>query len=221
MSIDVARLVTMNTRLLKDLPLEEVLRVHPILNAQAFPYVCVRKVKAIKARPINTILDKSDQTQSVWDKLLLATLEGQQTLKRDSFVCWGVNDDVWQQTGKKLHDKYMPTETDVDGWTTYVPKPGDDAIMNAHQVTAEHQLGPAGGFSIINPWWGDDRRVPRQMLEAAGIDPVSCGLNDGEQVKLYLHFGVEGDWVLQNLKDKVDTYRCARSFFDATYEVEK
>lgn len=217
MPIDVSRLVTMNTVLLKELSLEDVFTVHPLLNAQGFPYVQARKVRPIKARPINTILDKSPQTQSVWEKLLLATLEGQQSLKRDSFICWGVNDDVWQQTHKKLHDKYAPTETDVDGWTTYVPKPGDDAVMNAHEVV--EGVGPHGGFSIINPWWGDERLVPREVLEVAGIDPAQCGLKDGEAVKLYLHYGVIHDMVLQNRKDGADTYRVARSFFDATYEL--
>lgn len=217
MPIDVSRLVTMNTALLKELTLEDVLSVHPLLNAQAFHYVQARKVKPIKARPINTILDKSPQTQSVWEKLLLATLEGQQSLKRDSFICWGVNDDVWQQTQKKLHDKYAPTETDVDGWTTYMPKPSDDAVMNAFEVVG--QYGPCGGFSIINPWWGDERLVPREVLVSAGIDPVQCGLKDGDMVKLHLHYGVVQDMVLQNRKDNTDTYRVARAFFDATYEL--
>lgn len=217
MSIEVGRLVTMNPLLLKECSLDDVLAVHPLLNAQAFSYVPVRKVKPIKARPINTILDKSPQTQSVWDKMLLSTLEGQQVLKRDSFVCWGVNEDVWQQTGKKLHDKYRPVETDVDGWTTYVPKEGEDSVMNGCQVLGNH--GPFGGFSIINPWWGDERLVPIDVLAQCGIDPVLCGLKVSDPVKLYLHYGVEGDWVLQNRKDNTDTYRVARAFFDATYEV--
>jgi hypothetical protein len=221
MAIDVSRIVTMNPVLLKDLPLEEVLAVHPLLDAQAFPYGQARKVKPIKARPLNTILDKSQP--SVWDKMLLATLEGSQALKRDAFVCWGVNNDVWQQTHKKLHDKYAPTETDVDGWTTFVPKEGDDSVMNAYQVMENgfgSVFGQHGGFSIINPWWGDERLCPREILEAAGIINLErCGLKDGDMVKLYLHYGVQGDWVLQNRKDPQDTYRVAQSFFEATYEV--
>jgi hypothetical protein len=147
----------------------------------------------------NTILDKSEQTQAIWEKMLLATLEGTQSLKRDSFVCWGVNNDVWQQKADKLHDKYTPTEIDEDGWVTFVPKDTDDAVMNAFLVPAS-MCAPAGGFSITNPWWGDER-----MIKSA---------------KTYLHYGVAGDCVLQNVKDAQDTYRIAKSFFDATYEWE-
>jgi hypothetical protein len=217
-----AKVVTMNTTLLKQLPLDDVLAVHPLLNAQAFQYGKARKVKPIKVRPINTILDTSEQSQSIWEKMLLATLEGAQSLKRDAMICWGVNNDVWQQTAKKLHDKYAPTEIDADGWVTFVPKPGDDAIMNAFQViedTPFTRCGPAGGFAIINPWWGDERLIPVGIFEVAGIDPAACGLKPGEMVKAYLHFGVSGDWVLQNQKDSTDTYRIAKGFFDATYEV--
>jgi len=223
----VAKLATMNPKLLRELSLEEVLSFHPLLDAQSFDYGKARKVKPIKARPINTILDKGEQSQSVWEKLLLATLEGSQPLKRGSVICWGVNDDVWQQTVKKLHDKYQPTEMDEDGWVTYVPKDTEDAVMNAHEVIASggplsaSSLGPRGGFSIINPWWGDERVVSASVLAEKGIDPERCGLKSGDQVKLYLHYGVAGDWVLQNQKDPIDVYRIARSFFEATYEVEQ
>lgn len=210
----------MNPTLLKELSLDEAIQFHPLLNAQAFSYNLGRKVKPIKARPINTILDKADSKNSVWEKLLLATLEGQESLRRDSFICWGVNNDVWQQKADKLHSKYTPTEVDADGWVTFVPKEGDDAVMNVHQVTAaSHTLGPCGGFSVINPWWGDERVVPKSVLDAAGIDPAVCGLKmEGPSVKLYLHYGVDGDYVLRNRKDLVDTYRVAKGFYEATYE---
>jgi len=203
------------------LALEEVLQFHPLLNAQNFPFGVGRKVKPIKARPINTILDKDDGEFSVWEKLLLATLEGQESLRRNAFICWGCNNDVWQQTHKKLHEKYTPTEVDKDGWTTYEPKEGDDALMNAYEVmSGNHALGSEGGFSIINPWWGDERLVPMSILAEAGVDPEACGLKPGEHVKLYLHYGVAGDMVLQKQNDNVDTYRVARAFYDATYENE-
>jgi hypothetical protein len=219
MPINIARIATGNVPLLKDLSLEEVLEIHPLLNAQGFDYGQARKVKPIKARPINTILDKSEGQNSVFEKMLLATLEGTETLKRGSFICWGVNDDVWQQTGKKLHDKYIPTEMDEDGWVTYVPKEGENAVENAYQVAnAKHALGPCGGFSVINPWWGDERLVSQETLAAAGVDAEASGLKPGDQVKLYLHYGVDGDWTLQKSTDNVDTYRVAQKFFDATYE---
>lgn len=194
----VAKIATMNTELLKELSLEEVLGFHPLLDAQSLSFGKARKVKPIKARPINTILDKNDL--GVFEKMLLSTLEGAQTLKRDAFICWGVDNDVWQQDKKKLHAKYNPTEMDEDGWVTFVPKEGDDAVMNACQITeAIAQLGPCGGWSINNPWWGDERVIP------------SLG-------KAYLHYGIAGDWVMQNQKDKTDVYRISSKFFNSTYE---
>lgn len=213
-----AKLLTLNPTMLRDLTLEDVLELHPLLNAQAFPYGTARKTKPIKARPINTILNKSDQ--SVMEKLLLATLEGSQALKAGSFVCWGVDNDVWQQAKDKLHKKYIPTEVDEDGWTTFVPKEGADAVMNAFQVVQEdYNLGPAGGFSVINPHWGDERVVSVSLLKEIGINPEECGLAPaGDHVRLYLHFGVGGDWVLQNQSDSTDVYRIAQSFFRSTYD---
>ena len=196
----VSKLMTMNTTLLKGCSLEEVLQFHPLLDAQTFNYGKARKVKPIKVRPINTILDKSEQSQSVWDKILLSTLEGAQPVQRDAMVCWGVNNDVWQQSKKKLDAKYRPTEMDEDGWVTYVHRDTDNAVMNAFQVTEEMPLGDAGGFSVTNPWWGDERVI------------------DGK--KTYLHYGIAEDWVLQNQKDLQDVYRVGRPFFDATYEIE-
>ena len=214
----IAKLVTMNTELLKEMSLEDVLIFHPLLNAQGFSYGTARKTKPIKARPINSILDKEDGDQSVFEKMLLSTLEGSQPLKRGSFICWGVDNDVWQQAKDKLHKKYTPTEVDEQGWVTFVPKEGPDAEMNCHQVTvADGSLGPVGGFCVINPTWGDERLVPADMLAAAGIDPEACGLKGGDQVKVYLHYGVEGDFVLQNKTDSTDTYRIAKKFFNSTY----
>jgi hypothetical protein len=219
MPVDVARIATGNVLLLKDLSLEEVLEFHPLLNAQGFDYGQARKVKPIKARPINTILDKGEQTHSVFEKMLLSTLEGTETLKRDAFICWGVNNDVWQQAGKKLHDKYTPTEIDEDGWTTFVPK--EDVVENSYPVTsAKHNLGPCGGFSIINPWWGDERVASSTILAEAGVSADESGLKPGDDVKLYLHYGVDGDQVIQKQSDHVDTYRVAKAFYEATYEGE-
>lgn len=214
MPLDVARIATMNTQLLKELSLEEVLEIHPLVNAQNLPYTLARKTKSIRARPINTILDKSDP--SIWEKLLLATLEGQQSLKRDSFICWGVDNDVWQQAGNKLHAKYTPTEVDVDGWITFVPKEGSDAVMLACQIT--EGVGPHDGFSLVNPWWGDERILPSQTLCQVGLDRL---VKDDSAVKVYLHYGVAGDCILMSQTDSLDTYRVARKFFEATYELDR
>jgi len=214
MPVSIAKLVTGNPALLKELSVEEVLEVHPLVNAQALSYANAQKVKPIKARPINTILDKS--LNSVFEDLLLATLEGQESLRRDGFICYGEAGDVWQQKKDALHKKYTPTEVDEDGWVTFVPKP--EAICGAAIV---QDGGEFGGFSVINPWWGDERVVHVGQLNGCnpsdwGLEPSTDGL-----VKLYLHYGVIGDIVIQNTGNKADTYRVARKFFDNTYEFVK
>lgn len=191
MPISIAKLITGNPAFLKELSIAEVLEIHPLLNAQAFQYGSARKTRSIKARPINTILDKTET--SIFEDLLLNTLEGAQSLKRGSFICYGEAGDVWQQAGDKLQKKYTPVFVDEDGWITFEPKQGDDALMNVCQITRDNfNLGEFGGFSILNPWWGDERVVDRSVFEDAGINLSLAGFSDASQVKVYLHFGVEG-----------------------------
>lgn len=189
--VDIARLATLNVALLKDMSVEEVLELHPLIDAQQLTYRQVQKVKPIKAKPLSTILID----ESVAAKVLLATLEGAQDLKAGAFVCWGVDNDVWQQSGEKLHSKYDPVSVDAQGWTTFKPKL---ELCNACQITEDMVLGPCLGFSVENPQWGDQRVV------------------DGRAK--YLHYGVAGDYVMQGLNDPLDTYRIAKKFFDNTYE---
>ena len=190
-----------------------VLAIHPLLNAQGFDYCDVQKTKPIKARPINTILDKTDGETSVWEKLLLATLEGAQDLKRDAFICWGIADDVWQQTLKKLKDQYTIADTDEDGWQTWEPKP--ESPRNGYEVVAANH-----SYAVINPNWGDKRVVDRETLDLAGVDPEASGLNpEGDKFIVNLHYGVDGDWTLQRKEDLTDTYRVAKSFFDNTHDI--
>jgi len=77
-TVDFAPVITLNAKLLKDLPLDAVLEVHPLIDASSLEYQTVQKTKPIKARPINTILDKSET--SIFEKMLLSTLEGAQDL---------------------------------------------------------------------------------------------------------------------------------------------
>jgi hypothetical protein len=196
-AVSMAKVLTLNGAVLKDLSLEEVLEIHPLLDAQLLGYVRALKTKPIRAKPMSCIL--SDK--SVMAQVAMATLEGHQTVKAGSFVCWGIENDLWQQDGKKLHQNYTPKEVDAEGWTLFEPK--DDAPRNACQITETvaarlgFSFGPAGGFSILNPSYGDERVM------------------GGKQV--WLHYGVVNDWVLQMPNDPKDTYRVARKFFENTY----
>jgi len=218
----IAKTVTGNNELLKDLPLE----LHPLANVQGLSYRRVKKTKPIKARPINTILDKTDSEQSVFEKMLLSTLEGAQTLGRNVFICWGCDNDVWQQTKQKLTDQYTLTDTDEDGWTTWTPKP--EAERNGFQVTEDcgFEFGPAKGWSCPNyntdrkEGWGDRRVVPASVLEDAGINPACIGYPEPqEQYILNFQFGVVNDWIIQRQEDHNDTYRVGERFFVNTHDV--
>lgn len=196
-----ARVATMNTAILKEMSLEEVLAVHPLLDTSKLSYVRAVKVKPMKAKPISMILNDS----SVMSKIVLATLEGHQTVKANGFVCWGIDNDLWQQDGKKLHQNYNIVSVDSDGWFHCQPK--DDAPRLACQITEEvaaslgFTFGPAHGFSILNPAWGDERVL------------------NGKQV--WLHYGVVNDYVLAMPNDTDDTYRVGRKFYDNTYEFKE
>lgn len=194
MSIDIAKLATGNPELLKELSVEEVLELHPLIDIGRLEFQTAEKTKPIKARPISTVLIDG----SVMAKVLLATLEGQQVIKANSFICWGVDNDVWQQTEEKLHQKYTIDSVDPDGWFHCTPKPENET--DAAQVGAESQLGPYGGWSVTNPNWGDERVL------------------DGKQV--YLHYGVANDYVMRVPTDPDDTYRIALKMFKNTYEIK-
>lgn len=213
MPLDLTRIATGNVTLLKKLTLEEALEVHPLLNAQGFAYGKARKTKPIKAKPINAILGKGNPT--VYECLLLDTLEAAQKIEPGSMICWGEAGDVWQQSHKNLHKKYEPREMDEDGFVTYFPKEGPDSVMNSFQVrhAGSHKLGAAGGWAVVNPWWGDVRFIDaekcRETLAKFGIDMAACDveivekMKDGKEnkdftedpnrlgkAKLCLHYGV-------------------------------
>jgi hypothetical protein len=193
--LSVAKIATLNPVVLKELSVEDVLDLHPLIDASQLNFVKVQKTKPIKVKALSTIL--SDD--SLYAKLLLATLEGHQDLKASSFVCWGVDNDVWQCSHKAIHSKYRPVSLDEQGWTLFEPLPNNP--VNACQITEDLglQLGECGGFSVTNPKWGDQRVV------------------DGKSI--YLHYGVVGDFVMLGLDSDDDYYRIDKKFFKNTYEV--
>lgn len=189
-----AKLATLNGDMLKSMSVEEILAIHPLIDVSQLVFRKARKTKPIKVRAVNTLL----MDESIFAKVLLATLEGNQSLKANSFVCWGVDNDVWQQAEDKLHAKYDLKHVDPDGWIHCEPKPENATFVC--EITPENcNPGPASGISVLG-LWGDERVL------------------GGEQV--YLQYGVIGDYVMQNVDDPTDVYRCDRSRFDNTYEFE-
>ena len=222
----VANLATMNIDVLKTLPIDQVLPIHPFIDAQNLTYTRAIKTKSIKVKPINCILGA--QIESVVDYLAMKTLEGYQNITANSFVCVGMDTpedqkDFWQQSESKLHAKYRPISMDANGWVIYEPIGTEET--NACQIDASTIiLGPKGGFCIVNPWWGDVKIVQAELLHQLGIknpNPKNI-ITEGERtgcIKVFLHYGIKGDWVLQNTSDAVDTYRVAQAFFKNTYDM--
>jgi hypothetical protein len=78
-----------------------------------------RKTKGLRAKPIvSLIVDKS-----VMSSFLIDTLEGREPIAPENVFCIGEGGDAWQQSPKKLLDKYTVDKIDGDGWMHCVPKP--------------------------------------------------------------------------------------------------
>lgn len=108
------------------------------------------KVRPIKAKPLaSLIVDKSIVT-----KFLIDTLEGKEPLGNNVVICLGEAMDVWQQTPKKLLQKYTITEISEDGWLHCTPKP--DNAVDCYEVNTNNE------FYIIGLWGatvGDEKNV--------------------------------------------------------------
>lgn len=78
-----------------------------------------KKTKGLRAKPmVNLIVDKG-----VFAKFLIDTLEAKEPVSADTMFCIGETHDAWQQTPKKLLQKYTVEDIDSDGWMVCKPKP--------------------------------------------------------------------------------------------------
>jgi len=207
--------LTMNKPLLGQIPLADMLAVHPIFEARKLqPYVQVQKTKNILAIP-GALLCRDPSGPDIF---LINTLEANEGFDPNAWVCRGEGGDIWPQADGKLKSKYVCVDHRQDGWSEWEPKPENP--FNGHQMTdADGKFGPKGGFCIINGYWGQARTLTadeEKMLVDMGIEVIKD--KDG---KVCFHYGLKNDWVLQNPTDRVDTYRVAIGFFTATYDVAK
>ena len=79
-----------------------------------------KKVKGIKAKLIALLIDRS-----IFDKVLINTLEGPQEPDKTNLLCVGEAGDIWQQTNAALHKKYNIVDV-KDGWYICEPKPENE-----------------------------------------------------------------------------------------------
>lgn len=96
------------------------------------------KVRPIKAKPLISLL--VDRT--VTNKFLVDTLEGNEPLGDGVCICVGEAGDAWQQSPKKLLQKYVVKEIDKDGWMVCEPIP--DNAVECCEVIGHYQE-----FSIV------------------------------------------------------------------------
>jgi hypothetical protein len=148
-----------------------------------------KKVKPIRAKAlVNVLID-----QSVLNKLLLTTLEGQQSLGDGSMICVGEAGDIWQQMSKKLLAKYDVTAVDKDGWMVCEPRP--DNAVECCQITGT--INTLTGEHYLKALWGEE--IP----------------NLGKNLQAF----VVGDYICRNRQEKTDVWVVRRKFFENTYTI--
>ena len=97
------------------------------------------KTKPVKAKPlVNLLIDKT-----IVNKFLVDTLEGNEPIGDGVVICVGEAGDVWQQTPKKLLQKYNVTSIDDDGWMVCEPRPNNSVRC--------YQFG-SSDFSVVGLW---------------------------------------------------------------------
>lgn len=148
-----------------------------------------KKVKAVRAKPlVNVLVD-----QSVLNKLLLTTLEGQQALGDGSMICIGEAGDIWQQMPKKLLAKYNVTAVDKDGWMVCEPRP--DNAVECCQITGT--INTLTGEHYLKALWGEEIAILGKNLQAFAV----------------------GDYICRNKEDKNDVWVVRKKFFENTYTI--
>lgn len=159
------------------------------------------KTKAIFARPVNTLVNDIH----FFSKLNLITYEGTQAIQEGSMVCTGLSKtDPWQQSPKKLLDKYTVTDVTPDGWLYCEPKL--DNLVNCCQVVQEFFITPEASQNY-DPYF--------QIYTKWGSEVYPDGPEGG---KKYLQNGELGDYICQSIVDPADVWIVKKKFFDSTYQ---
>ena len=106
--------------------------------------------------------------------LRLTTLEGPQQLKPKGWICQGAKGELWQQSAKKLAEKYEFGDSDEGGWISLSPRP--DNAVNAAEVTRSQ-----GGFAVRGQW-GDEQPNGDLLQYGEGGDYVLQSRTDPDDV---------------------------------------
>lgn len=126
----------------------------------------------------------------------LNTLEGPQAVDLDKMLCMGTTKaDPWQQSCKRIIEKYDLESITPDGWLYFFPKPGTEVLC--YRVTDEDVADHESKFFHIYAGYGTE------------VFP------DG--VKKYLQTGEVGDYILKN---ETDFWIVKNDVFNITYELK-
>lgn len=141
---------------------------------------------------VNLLVDRT-----VMARFLVDTLEWREPVSADAMFCIGESNDAWQQTAKKLLDKYTVEAIDSEGWMVCRPKPENS--VEFFELTLE-------------------------MIQAAvkvpgGDDTVYLRGQWGQTVagKKFLQRAVLGDRVARNREDIEDQWVVRRSIWNNSY----
>lgn len=151
-------------------------------------WVEASKTKPMRVKHITALL--SDL--KVVDHLLVRTLEGDQAVRTDVFVCVGPAGEMWQQPTPNVFKKYTIISCDESGWWTALPKEGN--AVDACLIT--DSIAPDGEFSVLALW--------------------GTASDKGE----YYQTGNVGDWVLRSRDNPKDVWIVRGDIFAATYEIQ-
>lgn len=161
-----------------------------------------KKTKPIKAKPLASLLvDKS-----ITSKFLVDTLEGKEPLGNGVVICVGEAEDVWQQSPKKLLQKYNVTNIDESGWLFCEPKPEnlvdcvkiENVMSYPYAVTEppDESMYKAHDFYVIGQWG--------ETVEGFG----KC-----------IQWGDNGDYICRNQSDNSDVWIVRKKIFENTYSI--
>ena len=164
-----------------------------ILDTSSISWGIAKKNKPLRAKPMVTLL----VDRSIMARFLVDTLEAREPVSPDAMFCIGESNDAWQQTAKKLLDKYNVTDIDADGWMVCVPKPENSVeffeVTVAHLRKARKVEGPADGYFLQGLWGGTFGAY--NHLQAVS----------------------EGDYVARNRADTVDQWVVRRRIWVNSY----
>lgn len=173
----------------------------PLLNAHTLSgWNIATKTKSVRAKPLISIM----VDRSVLSKFLLDTIEGKEPLGDGAVICIGEFNDAWQQSPKKLLQKYDVRSIDDEGWMVCEPKL-DNSVECHEVVDADYppidykHRGPFGSEFYIIGNWGET---------------LPDGTKNAQK-------GTLGDFICRNRNDPTDIWVVQRKIFLNTYAIKE